>query len=138
MSEEKGVAPKDLSGCDAKEVAIAIAQLLDARRSEDISVIDVREVLPITSYFVVASGSSSRALKMLGDAAEKLLRGSAFQKQGVETDDEGRWVCIDYSEVVVHLFDPDARGFYDLDRLWGDAPKVEFPKLDASQSDSAE
>ena len=138
MEQEKGSALTDLGHCDAREVAIAVAQLLDERRAEDISVIDVRAVLPITSYFVIASGSSARALKMLGDAAEKLLRGSVFKKLGVETDDEGRWVCIDYSEVVAHLFDQDARGFYDLDRLWGDAPKVAFPRVEAPSGEKTE
>ncbi|MCA8962847.1 MAG: ribosome silencing factor, partial [Planctomycetes bacterium] len=107
---------------------IEVGKLLDERRAENISVIDVRKLLPITSYFVVATGSSSRAIRMLGDAAENLLRGSSFQKLGVETDDEGRWVCIDYSEVVVHLFEPEAREFYDLERLWSDAPRVPVPR----------
>ena len=77
-------------------------------------------------FFVLATGSSKRALRALADESDRLLKLTSLAKIGVESDTEGRWVCLDYSDVVIHFFDRDARAFYDLEHLWGDAPRVEF------------
>jgi ribosome-associated protein len=84
-------------------------------------------MLPITGYFVIAEGGSSRAVRSLADAAARLLKSSPFRRRGVEADQEGRWVCVDYSEVVVHVFDKAAREFYDLEHLWREAPRIALP-----------
>ncbi|MFN0059249.1 MAG: ribosome silencing factor [Planctomycetota bacterium] len=116
----------------ALEIAIGVAQLLDSKRAREVKVLDVRALLPITSYFVIAEGGSTRAVRGLADSAARFLRTSPYQRRGVESDSEGRWVCVDYSEVVVHVFDRAAREFYDLEHLWREAPNVAFPPLAAT------
>ena len=110
----------------SREIAVEIARFLDSKRAEDVKILDVSELLQITSFFVLATGSSKRALRALADESDRLLKLTSLSKIGVESDQEGRWVCLDYSDVVMHFFDRDARAFYDLDHLWGDAPRVEF------------
>lgn len=120
----------------AEEIAIEVARFLDSKRAEDVVILNVRDVLYITSYFVLATGSSARAIRNLADGVVPLLRKTAFERVGVEHDQEGRWICVDYSEVVVHLFDRDARSFYDMDHLWSDAPRVAFPPAGPDSTDA--
>lgn len=117
----------------ALETALEVAQFLDSKRAEDVVIMNVRDVLFITSYFVLATGTSSRAIRTLADGLTPIMKKSAYERVGVENDDEGRWICVDYNEVVVHLFDRDARSFYDMDHLWGDAPRVEFEPIDPAE-----
>ncbi len=112
-------------GISDREIAVEVARFLDSKRAEDIVILDVGELLPITSYFVLATGTSSRALRAIAADLDRLLRSSTLCKIGIEYDNETRWVCLDYSDIVVHLFDREARGFYDLENLWADAPRVE-------------
>lgn len=127
----------DLDPRSAEEIAIEVARFLDSKRAEDVVILNVRDVLYITSYFVLATGSSARAIRNLADGVVPLLRKTAFERVGVEQDQEGRWICVDYSEVVVHLFDRDARSFYDMDRLWSDAPRVSFPPAGPESGDDS-
>ncbi len=114
-----------------REIAIEVAKFLDSKRAEEVVVLDVSRLLPITSYFVLCTGSSSRTLEALTDEIDRLLRTSSLAKLGKESDSESRWICLDYSDVVVHLFTREARGFYDLDHLWGDSPRVDFPSAES-------
>ena len=109
----------------AKGVATEIASFLDSKRATEIVVLDVRDLMQITSYFVIATGSSSRALSTLAAGAGKILKDNGFPRLGVDGDRDARWYCLDYAEVVVHLFEPEARQFYDLDTLWGDAARLD-------------
>ena len=107
-------------------IAIEAARFLHDKRAGDISVLRVRELLPISSFFVIASGGSARATKNLADGLERLLKPMQLPRLGIHGRKEGRWVCLDYSEIVIHIFERDARRFYDLENLWVGAPKVEI------------
>ena len=109
-----------------RQLAIEVARVLDAKRGEQILVIDVEKLLPITSCFVIVTGSSDRHLKSLAEEAKKLLDASDLPRVGIEGLREGRWICMDFSEVVVHLFHHDVRAFYDLENLWADADRLEY------------
>ena len=129
----------DASGARSTEdLVIDVARFLDSKRAEDVVIIDVRELLYITSYFVIASGSSTRLLQSLRSGLKDELKGSPLSPLGVEGERDAHWVCLDYGDVVVHLFMKEAREFYDLDHLWGDAPRVavEFA-TDANEVDAA-
>lgn len=135
MAEPLSKSPEDRADeRSAGDYAVEVARLLDAKRAEDIVVIDVRELLYITSYFVIASGTSTRALQSLRDGIKDLLKGSELTPLGVEGERDAQWLCLDYGDLVVHLFMKEARAFYDLDHLWGDAPRlaVEFLPQDES------
>ena len=117
---------------EGKRLAVKCAQLLDEMKAEDIVILDLRKVSDITDYFVIASARSQRqmqgtAAKLVDDAARL-----AGRKPSVEGYTEGLWILVDLFDVVVHLFQPAPREHYELEMLWGDAPRVKWspPKKD--------
>lgn len=105
-----------------------VATFLDSKRAEDIAVLFVQEKIQVSSYFIIATGSSKRVLQTLAEGCQQLLKRAGLPRLGVEGVQEGLWICIDCGEVVVHLFDAKTRAFYALEELWGDAPRVEFER----------
>ena len=108
------------------ESSAAIAQLcakvLDDNKLEDIKIFDVVGALQLTDYFVVATGLNPRHLKAAADELSRKLRDARVRLRGVEGYRDARWILVDVSDVVVHLFVGESREFYDLDNLWGDCP----------------
>lgn len=90
--------------------------------------LDVAETLVITSYFVIATGSSDRQVRSIADEVEDVLRERGGVKPiGREGEREGKWVLLDFADVVVHVFQPEERDFYRLEKLWSDVPRLELP-----------
>lgn len=90
--------------------------------------LDVAETLVITAYFVLATGRTDRQVRTVADEVEKVLRERAgVAPIGREGEQEAKWVLLDFGDVVVHVFQPDEREFYRLEKLWSDAPRVELP-----------
>ncbi|MCI0652301.1 MAG: ribosome silencing factor [Planctomycetes bacterium] len=125
-SEPDRVAAKALAADPMRTLALDVAAFLDSKRALEIRVFDVSATLPICTYFVLATGTSARHVQALADGTVRLLRARASGRAAVDGTREARWVCIDHGDVVVHLFDPEAREFYGLDYLWGDAPELHF------------
>lgn len=128
---------------ELESLAVRVAQFLHEKRARDIVVFRVRELLPIASFFVIASANSTRATSTLADGVERLLKPVELPRIGVHGRKEGRWICLDHAELIVHLFDRESRRFYDLENLWADAPRVhvEFgpaPAAENSTEDSTE
>ncbi len=100
----------------------AVEAALD-KRARDVAVIDMREVSTIADYFVICTGQSDLQLKAIKNAVEDRLE-EAFGERPwhVEGEEHLQWIVLDYVDTVVHLFAPEKRSFYDLERLWGDAP----------------
>lgn len=87
--------------------------------------LDVAKLVQITDVFVVATGTSNRQVKNLADAVEEHLTITDDRKPlRTEGRTEAEWVLLDYGEIVIHVFQPETREFYDLERLWGDAPRL--------------
>lgn len=103
------------------EVNRAIELLFD-RKATDVTVIDLRTVTSTTDYFVIATGRSDTHVSAIGDHLVDELKTEGVRPAGVEGMRGGRWVLADYVDFVVHVFHPEAREFYQLERLWGDAP----------------
>ncbi|MGE3163606.1 MAG: ribosome silencing factor [Planctomycetota bacterium] len=120
--------PKIRAEVDAQEVAMQVATFLDSKRAEEIAVLFVRDLIQVSSYFVIATGTSKRVLQTLADGCQQILKHAGLPRLGMDGGQEGHWICIDYGEVVVHLFDAKTRNFYALEELWGDAPRVEFER----------
>lgn len=113
---------------DAKEISIAAARAASDKKAEDIVVLDVAALLVITDYFVICTGRNDRQVKTIADEVEEQLRIEYGVKPiGREGVREARWVLLDFGDLVVHIFQPEERGFYRLERLWGDAPRVSLP-----------
>lgn len=119
--------PKDDPGqSNAKEFAIEAAQLLTDYHSSDVLVLDVRGISPITNFMVIATGTSDRQIKGVAQHVKDLSKQRDLQRYKSESDLNSKWLVEDYIDVIIHLFEPETRAHYDLEMLWGDAPKIEF------------
>ncbi|MBI5559588.1 MAG: ribosome silencing factor [Deltaproteobacteria bacterium] len=94
------------------------------KMAEDLVVLDVCKLSSFTDYFVIMSGRSTRHVQGLAEAVDGELRTKKLQEGSTEGLQEGRWVLLDYGDVVVHVFYKDERAFYDLEGLWHDAPRI--------------
>jgi len=92
----------------------------------------MREVTLITDYFLICHGTSNVHIRSLADAVMEAFEEQGVEAFGVEGHREARWVLLDYGDLVVHIFSAEDREFYDLERLWSDAPRVSVSSLDQS------
>jgi len=110
----------------SKQRAKLLARALEEKKGIDIRVLDLREARSFTDFFVIATATSDRHAKALSDAVQEACRSIGDRPFGVEGEQTARWILIDLSDLVVHVFQPESRDFYNLERLWGDA--VELPR----------
>jgi ribosome-associated protein len=110
---------------DSKKLAMLCRDLADNKKAEDIVVLDVKELSSITDYFVIASGSSEPHLRAISDEIVDKLRDEHDQRpRAVDGNLQTAWLVLDYFDVIVHVMRTDVRERYDLESLWGDAPRV--------------
>ncbi len=117
------------------DLALKAAEAIDDKKGEDVLVLDVSGLLVVTDIFLLASGTSTRHVRSLVDDAEDALRivdRRPIRREGAEY---GEWVLLDYGDVVIHVFERDTRAYYDLERLWADAPRIPF-EARVSETDS--
>ena len=107
-----------------RKFAVDAARLLKDLHGEDILVLDVRGRSDVTDYLVLATGTSDRQVRSVADDIRELAAAAGLPGFGRHGDASAQWVALDFVDVVVHLFDPAARAHYDLEMLWGDAPRV--------------
>jgi ribosome-associated protein len=110
----------------ARELALAAAQAAADKKAENIVLLDVSEQLVITDIFLVASAPNERQVKSIVDAIEERLLAEGEKPIRREGQRDGRWVLLDYADVVVHVQHSEERSFYELDRLWRDCPVIPF------------
>ncbi|WP_294343123.1 ribosome silencing factor [Prosthecochloris sp.] len=117
---------------DVREVTLSellakrAAELSQEKKCEEVMVLDVRELTSVTDFFVVATADSERKAKAAYEHIVNELKQDDERPLHIEGADSLHWILIDYVDVVVHIFMPDERKFYDLESLWGDAPKVQL------------
>lgn len=109
-----------------EELAIEAARAADDKKATDVLIMDMRDTLGITDYFVIASGTNDRQVKRIRDAVEERLREHGVKPVRREGERFGRWVLLDYLDIVVHVFLDEDREYYNLERLWGNVPTVEW------------
>lgn len=117
---------------DAVRAARAAAEAIDSKSGQDIALLDLSDLLVVTDVFVIATGTSRRHVLALIDAtveALTLLDRRPIRKEGA---DHGEWVLLDYGDVVIHVFDQPTRDYYELERLWAGAPRIEFSPISAT------
>ncbi|MCL1595634.1 MAG: ribosome silencing factor [Actinomycetia bacterium] len=112
--------------------AATAAQAISDKKGVDIAILDLSGLLVVVDVFVIASGTSTRHVKSLVDDVEEALRIGDRKPIRREGKDHGQWVLLDYGDLVVHLFDAETRTYYDLERLWADAPRIEVPLMAAT------
>jgi ribosome-associated protein len=111
---------------DAREAALVAAQAAADKLATDIVLIDVSERLAITDIFVLATGSNERQVEAIVDEVEEKLRRHGSKPIRREGQRDGRWVLLDYGDIVVHVQHAEERVFYALERLWKDCPFIPF------------
>jgi len=116
---EKPASPESVAA------ATIAAQAISDKRGEDIAVLDLSSLLVVTDIFLIASGTSTRHVRTLVDDVEDALRLHDRKPIRREGKEHGEWVLLDYGDLIVHVFDPETRVYYDLERLWADAPRID-------------
>jgi ribosome-associated protein len=106
------------------EVATAVHAALD-KKASDVVILDLRSTPAFTDFFVLCSGQSTRQVKAIVDAVEETLRAAKIRPAHVEGYDRAEWILMDYFTFIVHVFTPQTRAFYSLERLWGNAERIE-------------
>jgi len=118
---------------DAKQKAITAARIADSMKAGEITVLDLHTIWDVTEYVVICTVESARQLRAVWQEIRHRFKDSGILPLGEETEST-KWVLVDYNEVVVHIFIDEAREFYDLELLWGDAPRVEWaPEQDETE-----
>lgn len=109
---------------ESHDLAQLIADVLDDKKASDIVLLDVGDLLQICEVFVIASGGSRRQVLTLAETIEERVEEADRRALRVEGREDAQWVLLDYGDVVVHVFQPETRDFFSLERLWGDAPRL--------------
>lgn len=109
---------------DSKELAIVCAQVADSKKAQDITIFDVDRLIGITDYFLLCNCESERQAQSISTEIEEVLRQKQCKCKAVEGYTEGKWILMDYGDVVVDIFLKEVREFYEIDELWADAPKI--------------
>ncbi len=97
-----------------------------AKKAEDILVLDLREISSFTDYFVIMTGNSSRQNVAITENIEQELKKDRLQPLGVEGKKLAEWILVDYGSFIVHVFSRRTRDYYSLEKLWGDAPRISY------------
>jgi ribosome-associated protein len=113
----------------SRQLAVACAKLCDDKKAAEIVILDVRKITFIADYFVIASTQNERQAKAIADTMYMTMKGKGHRAiSNRNGSSEGRWVLQDFGDVVLHLFDAEARRFYDLESLWADATPVAWKR----------
>jgi len=114
---------------DSRKLALLCRELADDKKAEDISILDVHELSSVTDYFVIVSGTSEPHLRAIVDEiTDRLREDYQVRPKAVDGTLQTAWVVLDYFDVIVHVMRRDVRERYDLETLWGDAPRVKARK----------
>ncbi len=125
----------DTSASRSQLLALTAARVAAEARGTDVKILDLRAITPVFDYFVIATGTSRRQIHAMADEIEKVVKAELHDKRrGSEGYEEGRWIVVDYGDVVVHLFDAESREYWDLEHLWEDAKSVAPPAVGAAQN----
>jgi ribosome-associated protein len=115
----------------SRDLAVAAARAAAGKQASQIVILDVRELIGITDYFVIASGTTDRQVRTVAEEVERAIKAQGVKPVRREGEREGRWVLLDFVDFVAHVFRAEERGYYDLERLWSDAPRVEWEEAAA-------
>jgi ribosome-associated protein len=107
------------------ELKLAVAAAFD-KKAVDLVVLDLRQASAFTDFFVICTGTNVRQVQAIADAVEEALRSQGLKPALTEGYERGHWILIDYFDFIVHVFAPTTRDFYGLERLWGDAKRIEI------------
>ncbi|NLE57766.1 MAG: ribosome silencing factor [Planctomycetes bacterium] len=111
-----------------RQLAIEMARSCADDKCEDLVVLEMKDLSAVTDYFVIATGTSDRQIRTVADHLLKLAKDKGIKAMGVDGYEYAHWILLDFVDVVVHIFAPSYRQLYDLELLWGDAPRVKWQR----------
>ena len=125
-TSERTAASLSASGVSAREIAVEAARACSDKKADDVVVLDLTELSDVCDYFVIATGSNGRlADAVVDEVEEKVAKAYGEHPFSIEGRDERSWILMDYGSVIVHVFTPEAREYYRIEKLWGDAPVLD-------------
>lgn len=95
------------------------------RKAKDLIILNVKELSSFADYFIICSGTSDRQVQAIAESIQENLKENGILPLGIEGERIGKWVLMDYEDIIVHIFYEPIREFYDIERLWADAPRME-------------
>ena len=110
------------------EQAIFIAQAAKDKKAEDVLVLEVGDLTSLADFFIFASGESERQVRGLASFIEKMMATRYHTNPVIEGKETANWILLDYGDIIVHIFRPDIRQYYALEKMWADAPQVPIPE----------
>jgi len=113
------------------QTAVEAAQ---SRKAEDVVVLDIGAISSFTDHFIICNGTNQRQTQAIAGAVEDALREEGLRPLGIEGMQKGEWILMDYGDLIIHIFSPEKRAFFDLERLWKTAPRLAVPEAAASAS----
>lgn len=113
----------------SKEMARIAYDALDEKLGEDIRIIQIDEISVIADYLIIANGKNSNQIAALSDNVEMRMHQNGIQNERIEGNKNSTWILMDYKDVIVHVFSPEDRLFYDLERIWRDGRKIDRDQL---------
>jgi ribosome-associated protein len=113
---------------DAKTKAFLIVEAALNKKALNLALLEMKEITSFTDYFFICSGTSDRQVQAIAEGIQEVLEGKGDRPLGLEGTLEGKWILMDYEDVVVHVFLEPVRQFYDLEGLWVDAPRINLAK----------
>jgi ribosome-associated protein len=110
------------------EHACLCARVASENKARDVMVLDMRELTPLFDYFVIATGASRRQIHTIAEEIDAAMHAEGERRLGIEGYEASKWVVQDYGDIVIHVFDTNARGYYALEDLWADATRVDWER----------
>lgn len=114
----------------SKKMARLACQALEAKKGEDIKIIDISSISVVADYFIIANGTNDSQIRAMVDEVEDELEKAGYKVKQREGYGLANWVLLDFQDIIVHVFDKENRLFYDLERIWSDGKEVEVDELD--------
>lgn len=114
---------------ESLEIARTVAGILDSKKARDVQAVKVHDLTTVTDYFVFAGGTSNTQVRALADEVEFRLKELGEMPNHTEGYDEATWIVLDYGNVIVHIFQPTAREFYKIEKLWADGEQVDLSDI---------
>ena len=112
---------------EAPQRVLFLINTLLEKKAKDLVILNVREISAFTDYFIICSGTSERQVRAISSHIRESSKKAGLIPGGVEGEKEGKWILLDYDDVIVHVFLDETRTFYDLERLWSEVPRIAIP-----------
>ena len=125
-SANKQPRSQETSTIEPEDAVMIAAHAASEKKATDLALLDLREIASFTEFFLICTGASTRQVQAISNAIEDTLRKSGKRPLHIEGYSSAEWILLDYGDFIVHVFSPASRRFYDLERLWRDARRVEI------------